>query len=29
VNAVFADTASRSYFVVAGRALPLEDVTIA
>jgi adenosyl cobinamide kinase/adenosyl cobinamide phosphate guanylyltransferase len=29
VNAAFADAASRSYFVVAGRALPLEDVTIA
>jgi adenosylcobinamide kinase / adenosylcobinamide-phosphate guanylyltransferase len=29
VNAAFADAASRAYFVVAGRALPLEDVTIA
>jgi adenosylcobinamide kinase / adenosylcobinamide-phosphate guanylyltransferase len=29
VNAAFADAASRSYFVVASRALPLEDVTIA
>jgi adenosyl cobinamide kinase/adenosyl cobinamide phosphate guanylyltransferase len=28
VNAAFADAGSRSYFVVAGRALPLEDVTI-
>jgi adenosyl cobinamide kinase/adenosyl cobinamide phosphate guanylyltransferase len=29
VNSAFADAASRSYFVVAGRALPLDDVTIA
>jgi adenosylcobinamide kinase/adenosylcobinamide-phosphate guanylyltransferase len=29
VNAAFAGVASRSYFVVAGRALALEDVTIA
>jgi adenosylcobinamide kinase / adenosylcobinamide-phosphate guanylyltransferase len=29
VNAAFADAASHSYFVVAGRALPLVDVTIA
>jgi adenosyl cobinamide kinase/adenosyl cobinamide phosphate guanylyltransferase len=29
VNVAFADAASRSYFVVAGRALPLQDVTIA
>lgn len=29
VNVAFADAASRSYFVVAGRALPLEDVTFA
>lgn len=29
VNVAFADGASRSYFVVAGRALPLEDVTFA
>jgi adenosylcobinamide kinase / adenosylcobinamide-phosphate guanylyltransferase len=28
VNTAFADAAARSYFVVAGRALPLEDVTI-
>jgi adenosylcobinamide kinase/adenosylcobinamide-phosphate guanylyltransferase len=29
VNAAFADAAARAYLVVAGRALPLEEVTIA
>lgn len=29
VNAAFADAAARAYLVVAGRALPLRDVTIA